>query len=584
NPVEIISVTRKEDLPLAQRFLDKHFNKGMCGYCLIDYEAGYLLEPKLEPLIEGNSEKLIQIFFFDKKDIQKVKSSKIDFDLKDNDGYAISDFKLNTSEKKYFRDIRKIKRYLKAGDSYQVNYTVKAKFKFNGSYSSFYKKLLFNQSARYSAFINNNESIMISLSPELFFKLYDGRIYSKPMKGTIKRGIEEKEDLLKKSELATGEKNKAENVMIVDLIRNDFGKVCKYGSIKAPDLFKTEKYESLFQLISTVYGKLKKNRSLSDVISSMFPCGSVTGAPKIRTMEIIKEIEKERRGFYTGGIGLMMDEDATFNVAIRTLKINSKTNNAEIGIGSGIVWDSIPEEEWKETLLKSNFLKHPTKYFRIIETMLFDSGKILFFEEHIERLKSTANFFLFNFKEQRLSKRITKSILQLDENKKYVLRVMLGKWGEISMETKEFIQTKNINSIILSQHRISSQNKFQYFKTTNRDLYESEYKKYSANNVFDVLFLNEKGELAEGSISNIFVKRQGVWFTPTINSGIIAGIYRNYLLKTQPDIIETSLTTKDLSTAEEVKMVNSVRGEVNIDRIYFDNNEFIEINPLHLDS
>ncbi|MBT8382667.1 MAG: bifunctional anthranilate synthase component I family protein/aminotransferase class IV, partial [Ignavibacteria bacterium] len=452
------------------------------------------------------------------------------------------------------------------------------------SYSSFYKKLLFNQSARYSAFINNNESIMISLSPELFFKLYDGRIYSKPMKGTIKRGIEEKEDLLKKSELATGEKNKAENVMIVDLIRNDFGKVCKYGSIKAPDLFKTEKYESLFQLISTVYGKLKKNRSLSDVISSMFPCGSVTGAPKIRTMEIIKEIEKERRGFYTGGIGLMMDEDATFNVAIRTLKINSKTNNAEIGIGSGIVWDSIPEEEWKETLLKSNFLKHPTKYFRIIETMLFDSGKILFFEEHIERLKSTANFFLFNFKEQRLSKRITKSILQLDENKKYVLRVMLGKWGEISMETKEFIQTKNINSIILSQHIISSQNKFQYFKTTNRDLYESEYKKYSANNVFDVLFLNEKGELAEGSISNIFVKRQGVWFTPTINSGIIAGIYRNYLLKTQPDIIETSLTTKDLSTAEEVKMVNSVRGEVNIDRIYFDNNEFIEINPLHLDS
>jgi para-aminobenzoate synthetase/4-amino-4-deoxychorismate lyase len=579
NPVEIITVNGKEDLPLAKRFLDKHFNKGLCGYSLINYEAGYLFEPKLEALLEENSEKLIQIFFFDKKNVQKFKSSKIDFDFNDEKDYEISEFKLNTSEKKYFRDIRKIKRYLKAGDSYQVNYTVKAKFRLSGSYSSFYKKLLFNQSARYTAFINRNESFIVSLSPELFFKLYDGRIYSKPMKGTIKRGVEEKEDLLKRSELATSEKNRAENVMIVDLIRNDLGKICKYNSVKAPDLFTTEKYESLYQLISTVYGRLKKNKKLSDVITNMFPCGSVTGAPKIRTMEIIKELEKERRGIYTGSIGLLMQKDATFNVAIRTLNINTKTKNAEMGIGSGIVWDSLPEEEWEETLLKSNFLINPSGYFKIIETMLFDSGKILFFDEHIERLKSTAEYFLFYLNEKKLLKQISKSTIQLDVNKKFILRLLLEKWGKVIVEINEFSPLKDYNCIIVSQQQVNSRNKFQYFKTTNRGLYESEFKKFSSKNFFDVIFLNENGELTEGCITNIFIKKRGTWFTPPINSGIIQGIFRSYFLKTQPDTIETPLTINDLYDAEEVKMVNSVRGEVNINRIYFDENEFIEISP-----
>lgn len=578
NPVEIITVTGKEDLPLAKRFLDKHFNKGLCGYSLINYEAGYLFEPKLEALLEENSEELIQIFFFDKKEVQKFKSIKIDFDFNDDNDYEISEFKLNTSEKKYFRDIRKIKRYLKAGDSYQVNYTVKAKFKLSGSYSSFYKKLLFNQSARYTAFINRKGSFIVSLSPELFFKLYDGRIYSKPMKGTIKRGVEEKEDLLKRSELATSEKNRAENVMIVDLIRNDLGKLCKYNSVKAPDLFTTEKYESLYQLISTVYGRLRKNKNLSDVISNMFPCGSVTGAPKIRTMEIIKELEKERREIYTGSIGLLMQKDATFNVAIRTLNINTKTKNAEMGIGSGIVWDSIPEEEWEETLLKSKFLINPSGYFKIIETMLFDSGKILFFDEHIERLKSTADYFLFYLNEKKLLKQISKSILKLDVNKKFILRLLLEKWGKVIVEINEYSPLNDYNYIIVSQQQVNSRNKFQYFKTTNREVYESEFKKFSSKNFFDVIFLNEKGELTEGCITNVFIKKRGTWFTPPINSGIIHGIFRSYFLKTQPDTIETPLTINDLYDAEEVKMVNSVRGEVNINRIYFDENEFIEIS------
>lgn len=577
NPVEIISTASKADLPLALRFLDKNFNKGLNGYCLINYEAGYLFEPKLQSLLTGEKEKLIQIFFFDKKGVQRIKSSKIEFEPPNVTSYQISDFRLSTSEKKYFSDIRKIKKYLEAGDTYQVNYTVKANFRFTGDFASFYKKLLFNQSARYSAFINNNDSIIISLSPELFFRLKGKKVTSMPMKGTAGRGIDEKEDLLKKSELATGEKNKAENVMIVDLIRNDLGKICKYGSVQVPSLFSTEKYESLFQLVSTIRGKLKKNCGLSDVIASMSPCGSVTGAPKIRTMEIINEIEKKRRAIYTGSIGLMLDGKATFNVAIRTLSVEKKSKKGVMGIGSGIVWDSHPAEEWKETLLKSSFLKEPADFFQLFETMLFDSGKILFFEEHIARLKAAADFFLFFLNEKKLLNRISDEVLRLDSTKKYKLRVLLGKWGNIGIGSEPFESVGETNSIILSENPVNSRNRYLYFKTTNRKFYDTEYLKFSRSGFFDVIFINERGEITEGSISNIFLRKKGFWVTPPVSAGILPGIFRSYLLKTQPDTIEASVSINDLAEAEDVKMVNSVRGEVRIDKIYFNRNEFVEI-------
>ena len=221
-------------------------------------------------------------------------------------------------------DIGKIKNHIKAGDTYQVNYTMKGTFNFNGSYSSFCQKLLFNQSAKYSAFVNNNDSFILSLSPELFFHQKDKMIISHPMKGTIRRGYNENSDRLFETDLKTSEKNLAENVMIVDLIRNDLGRICRYGSVSAPELFRIEKYESLFQMMSEVQGKLKKKTDVRKIIQNIFPCGSITGAPKIRTMEIINEIENEKRGIYTGSIGLITSNEIKMNVAIRTISINKK--------------------------------------------------------------------------------------------------------------------------------------------------------------------------------------------------------------------------------------------------------------------
>ena len=388
------------------------------------------------------------------------------------------------------------------------------------------------------------------------------------MKGTLKRGVNHKSDLAAEQELVNCQKNRAENVMIVDLIRNDLGRIAEYGSVSVPQLFSTEKYESLFQMVSTISAKLKKEVTLGTILKNIFPCGSVTGAPKIRTMEIINELEKEERGIYTGSIGLFNKDEANFSVAIRTLTVNKKNGNGELGIGAGIVWDSDPQKEYEETLLKSKFLVEPENYFDLFETMLLENGKILFLEEHIERLRLAAEIFLFNFNEKKIRKFVDCEVDEFDPGKKYKIRLILNKWGGTQIETFDFPSAKEIVKIFISEKKINSQNRFQYFKTTNRKLYDDEYQKYSAKGFFDVIFLNEKDVVAEGSITNIFIRNGNSWLTPTLTNGILNGIYRSYLLKDK-DIKEKEISVEDLLKADEIKLVNSVRGEVRVNQLYY---------------
>jgi len=577
DPVEIIFVKNENELNLAFTFLDKYFKKGLFGYCIIDYETGYLFEPKLKNLFDNKDEhKLVSIFIFDKANVKQIASSKIEFEYPETEKFNLSDFHLNTTEKKFYSDLKKIKKHLKEGDTYQVNYTVKGKFNFNGSYPDFIQHLLFNQSAKYTSFINNDSEMIISISPELFFNLSGKKINSKPMKGTYKRGINPKLDLLIMSGLVTGEKTRAENVMITDLIRNDIGRICRYGSVKVPGLFKAEKYESLWQLISSVKGKLNDEVKLSNVIRNIFPCGSVTGAPKIRTMQIIHELEKEKRGIYTGSIGIIKNKEAVFNVAIRTLKIVKGSGKGEVGLGGGIVWDSDPKEEYEETMLKSRFITGSTGYFKLLETILIDNGKPLFLNEHINRIETAANHFLFYFRKKKILKNLDKEISRLNPNKKYKLRLLLEKWGSVETGIKELVQQSGDVKIILSGKRINSGSTFQYFKTTNRQIYDAEHTGYSSQGFMDVLFLNEKNEVAEGAVSNIFICKNGFWFTPPVSSGVLPGIYRNFLLKSMQTVSEAVLTIEDLLQADEIKMVNSVKREVKVDRFYFKENEFKE--------
>jgi para-aminobenzoate synthetase/4-amino-4-deoxychorismate lyase len=575
NPVEIIQVYNRNDLDHLLLLTDKFLAKGLIGYCLLEYEAGYLLEDKLEKLLPDNERRLMQFFFFEKSNAKKIKSSKIEFGEINTESFSVSDFKLNTTSNKFFKDIKKIKRYILEGDTYQVNYTIKGKFNFSGSYGSFFKNLLFNQSARYSAFINNDNNFIISLSPELFFQTDNKKIITRPMKGTLSRSGEIKSDLLKALELKNSEKNRAENLMIVDLLRNDLGRICKYGSVKVDELFGIEKYESLYQMVSTIRGKINNGIGLGDIIKNIFPCGSITGAPKIRTMEIIKELEEEERGIYTGSIGIIGKKTSVFNVAIRTLKIDKENCRGEVGLGSGIVWDSKPKNEYQETLLKSEFLTSPVTPFELIETMLIEDGEIFLFENHIDRLKKSAHFFLFNLDEDKLRSLLLRKASKKYSEGKYNLRLTLNKWGNVKNEFSLLSPLPDVIKIIISDQSISSGNSFQYFKTTNRDLYNSELLKYNPEGFFDVIFFNEREELAEGSITNIFVRKGDVWSTPPQSSGILLGIYRNHFILGRNDVKETSLSLDDLLSADEVKLVNSVRGEIKVNRIHYQN-EFVE--------
>jgi len=572
-PVEIITVSKKEDVKDHLKLIDNYLQKGLTGYALINYETGYLFEKKLEKYLSGKEQKLIRFYFFDDKNIIRLKSDDIEFNTGDISKYSITDFNLNTTLEKFEENIKKIKNYIREGDTYQVNYTVKGKFNFSGSYSSFFQHLLFNQSAKYSAFINDDDRFIISLSPEKFFSVKGNEITSKPMKGTIKRGVNHETDFAAEQELVNSQKNRAENVMIVDLIRNDLGRIAKYGSVSVPQLFSTEKYESLFQMVSTISAKLKKEVTLGIILKNIFPCGSVTGAPKIRTMEIIKELEKEEREIYTGSIGLFDKDEANFNVAIRTLTVNKKTRRGELGIGAGIVWDSDPQKEYEETLLKSKFLAEPENYFDLFETMRVENGKIVFLEEHIERLRLAAEFFLFNFKDKKIRKSLDDKILELDSGGKYKIKLILNKWGRIKIETSDLHSAEKIVKIIISEKKINTQNSFQYFKTTNRKLYDDEYQKYSARGFFDVIFLNEKDEMTEGSITNIFIRKGNSWLTPPLTSGILDGIYRSYFLRKMNNAAEKVISVDDLLRADEVKLVNSVRKEVLVNSIDLNDKE-----------
>jgi len=573
-PIEVISVYKKEDLKFSFKQIQKLIDKGYFGYSLINYEAGFLFEEKLSSLQTKNDEKLIQFFFFEKEEVKRLKSTKIIFDNYSND-YSVSNFKLDRSQNQFVDDICKIKKYIKEGDTYQVNYTLKGEFSFQGSYSSFFQNLLFNQSAKYSAFINSIDKYIVSLSPELFFHQNGKKIISHPMKGTAQRGYNTNAETIAKTELEKSEKNLAENVMIVDLMRNDLGRICKYGSIKVPELFQIEKFESLFQMISIVKGKLRRKTKMLDILKNIFPCGSVTGAPKIRTMEIINEIEKRERGIYTGSIGLVAPDDIKMNVSIRTISIDKKSEIGVMGLGSGIVWDSDPNDEYEEVILKSKFLTEPLHYFEIFETMRCENGKMNFLEQHLERMKSAADYFIFSFSEKKIRKQIDRLLSDLDNKKSFRVKLSLNKWGEVKTEVSNIYKRTKEVSVIVSQNKILSTDKFRQFKTTNRNLYDDEYAEYSKKGFLEILYLNEKDEVVEGSRTNIFFRKENSWFTPNIESGALPGLYRKYFILKENNLIEKNIKLQDLLDADEIILTNALRGEIKVNKLFISPIEFI---------
>jgi para-aminobenzoate synthetase / 4-amino-4-deoxychorismate lyase len=488
-------------------------------------------------------------------------------------GYQLHSLRPSQRKEEYLAAISRIKEYIEAGDTYQVNYTLKLLFDFSGSPEDFYRTLRRGQSVSYGAYLRNGSRRLLSFSPELFFRKNGDACTVRPMKGTIRRGCTGEEDAELAALLGSDEKNRSENVMIVDLLRNDLGRLCRTGSVAAASLFQVESFESLHQMTSTIQGELRPDISLAELFGALFPCGSVTGAPKIRTMEIIRELELCARGQYTGGIGYLSPSgEAVFNVPIRTVLLDGQ--RGEMGIGSGIVADSQPETEWEECLLKSSFLTNPQPELELIETMAWLPGEgFWLLDLHIERLLTSACRLGFAVSRGLIETRLEEVRRGFPDEPQRV-RLTLAKDGRITVSSASCapparaisaLADGNLPRVLFSALRVKAGDPLLYHKTSRRELFDREREKAVAAGYYEVLFCNEKGEVTEGSITSIFIRKGDRLLTPPVACGLLNGTCRRHLLATSPmPVGEQVLKEADLRQADALYLVNSVRGMVQV--------------------
>ncbi len=436
----------------------------------------------------------------------------------------------------YDSAVIRIKELIAAGDTYQVNYSFPLTSSFSGDAYAWYQELCLAQGARYCAYLDLDRYQVLSLSPELFFERRGDRVITRPMKGTIRRGRWAEEDEALAAQLRNSSKDKAENIMIVDLLRNDLGKVSVPGSVHVSSLFEAERYETVWQMTSTVESTLRPGTNFVELMSALFPCGSVTGAPKIRTMQIIRELERFPRGIYTGTIGFLKPGgDCVFNVAIRTVVIDKETGVATCGVGGGVTIDSTAAGEYEECLVKSRFLETRPVEFELFETMLIEDGEVFLLERHLERLRKSAAYF--GFKDPALK-------IPVKTGK---LKASLRKDGRIKTEITEIPDSRGLKRVALASAPVDSSDRFLFHKTTRRDFYSD-----------DVIMWNERGEITESGIANVVARIDGELVTPPVSCGLLPGTFRAYLLD-RGEIKERVITIEELKNASEIYLINSVR-------------------------
>lgn len=570
NPAKVIVASRLDDISTLFQQIEQALASGFYVAGYLSYECGYHFERFDGLNLSPNELPLAwfgiynQPFVYDHADARFTGTEPtIITNVPREEGRSPFTNKatLAISEDEYCKRIEKIKEYIQAGDTYQVNFTDSVSMQTTASPASAFAMLSESQPVSYSAFINTAGHHILSLSPELFFRIESGRITTRPMKGTMPRGLDLAEDAQQSIKLQNDPKNRSEHVMIVDLLRNDLGRVCTMGSVHVDDIFSVERYETLLQMTSTISGTLQPNLRYYDIFKAIFPSGSITGAPKIHTMQLIQQLERAPRGIYTGAIGFISPNgSAVFNVAIRTLVL--KDGTAQMGVGGGIVADSTPAEEYRECLLKARFLTRTRQPFQLIETMLCQHAQLRFLNMHLDRLESSATYFDIPFDRSSIQSQINATTNQLQPEESYRIRLLLDPSGNITLTSEKLSPESEATkiSIILSPNPTNSTDVFLRHKTTHRERYDSDLAQARADGFDEVIYINERGEVTEGTISNIFIQQANKLLTPPLTSGVLSGIYRRYLLETNPTAEERILTLHDLKTAEAVFLCNSLRG------------------------
>jgi para-aminobenzoate synthetase/4-amino-4-deoxychorismate lyase len=552
---EIVADTSAE-VAAAIAEIEKVTARGLHAVGFISYEAAHAINPTL-PAPSRRDPSLPLLWFGLYR--QKLAPNDTGEILATEGTAATNDWKSSLTAQAYAERVDRIHDYIRRGHSYQVNFTFQRSFTFNGRPEALFAGLCRSQLPAYGAFIRHPRFTVLSASPELFFRLAGDEITVRPMKGTAPRGATPVEDAALSARLAASPKERAENLMIVDLLRNDLGKIARTGSVDTTSLFDVERLPTLQQMTSTISARLEKGVGTGDILAALFPCGSVTGAPKRRTMEIIDELEAEPRGLYTGCIGWVSPgPSACFSVAIRTLILNTSTGHGTMGVGSGITIDANAGAEFDECLAKSDFACYPLPPFRLVETLLHRQGDgFPRLQRHLDRMENSAGRFGFSFDREAISEALHHLAASLTGWRK--VRLLLERDGSLSLEETAIAPDPpgTVQLTGIASPPVDSRDPLLAHKTDHRPLYQQAL--LDNPHCDEMLFVNERGELTEGCNHTLVVRIEGKLLTPPLSSGLLPGVMRAELLE-EGNVSEAVITPEQMAAADEIWLVNSVRG------------------------
>ena len=573
--IAALSCTQASELPPLLETMQQALKAGQHAVGLFSYELGAALHGVASAAIDMP---LAQVLLFSDcahLSAQEVAQWLARQTATDTTPAGVAGLHDNVSEAEFAAAIGTVQRYIEAGDTYQVNYTYRLRCDVFGSPAGLYRRLRARQPVPYGACIQLPDGrAILSLSPELFLRHHHGDLTAQPMKGTAPASGDATTDAARAQALASDDKNRAENLMIVDLLRNDLGRIAKFGSVRVPALHEVNRFGNVLQMTSTVLARLRPEATLADVFAAIYPCGSITGAPKKRTMQIIGEIEPAPRGLYTGAIGWFDAPqreaavgDFCLSVPIRTLLLAAPdadmpatgVRQAEMGVGAGIVYDSNATEEYAECQLKARFLSGLPQEFELFETMRGSAAGCALLERHLARLGASAQYFGFRFDPESLRRTVQQACAALPEGE-HRLRLSLNADGHQLRSAPLQPLTEPVR-LLLAPDPMHAADLFLRHKTSVRQRYDAAWQSAAAQGAFDMLFVNQHGMLTEGGRSSIFLKLEGRWVTPPLTAGLLPGVMRAALLEDPAwDASERPLTLADLRAAEAVVVCNALRG------------------------
>jgi para-aminobenzoate synthetase / 4-amino-4-deoxychorismate lyase len=553
NPLKVVAATDLAEVRPALREVERAAHAGLYAVGFVAYEAAPAFD---RALVVRHAATPLAWFAIFEKPCEDGEATEYETSRGE---YSLTAWEPSEPRDVYEGKVAAVREAIARGDTYQVNYTCRLRARFFGDAFAFYERLRRAQPTRFGAYLDAGRFKILSASPELFFRRRGARLLTRPMKGTAARGLWAEDDERAARALAESEKNRAENIMIVDLLRNDLGRVAETGTVRASRLFKVERHPTVLQMTSTVGARLRAGVTLEEVFAALFPCGSVTGAPKVSTMRLISRLESSPRGVYCGAVGVVKPGgEALFNVPIRTVVIDIETGAAEYGTGGGVTWDSTPGGEYEEALEKGRVLVEDSSDFELLETLRLEGGRYELLEEHLARLADSARYFGFAASEASAREALRRHAAGAPAGPRRA-RLLVSRGGRAGVESEPLAETPRILKVALARTPVERREPFLYHKTTRRGLYES--RRAERPDADDLLLWNEEGELTEFTTGNLVLEIGGRRWTPPRECGLLAGTLRGALLR-RGEVSERVLTREDLARASRCWLVNGVRGWV----------------------